>query len=172
MCIRDSYKAIAVKETEFSKIIQKGTAIVDVSFGSVQISLFDKDALVSTQNMKVGVLRLRELLNRIQAETRVQYSLVEELVDNELITFKKIYLKDREIKNIVGIGESILYLFRSAGGSEVQKVEKIGIAEFKKFCERLVTLPVSQIEDEFGVNADYATLLVPSACLLYTSRCV
>ena len=51
MCIRDSYKAIAVKETEFSKIIQKGTAIVDVSFGSVQISLFDKDALVSTQNM-------------------------------------------------------------------------------------------------------------------------
>lgn len=160
-----SYKAIAIREADFNKIIQKGTAIVDVSFGSVQISLFDKDALVSTQNMKVGVLRLRELLNRIQTETKVQYSLVEELVDNELITFKKIYLKDREIKNIIGIGESILYLFRAAGGAEARSVEKIGTAEFKKFCERLVTLSVSQIEDEFGVNADYATLLVPGALI-------
>ena len=41
------YKAIAMKEAEFQKIIQKGTAIADVSFGSMQISLFDKDRLVA-----------------------------------------------------------------------------------------------------------------------------
>lgn len=46
-----SYKAIAVKEAEFQRIIQKGTAIADVSFGSLQISLFDKDRLVTTNNM-------------------------------------------------------------------------------------------------------------------------
>lgn len=34
-----SYKAIASKDAEFNKIIQKGTAIVDVGFGSMQISL-------------------------------------------------------------------------------------------------------------------------------------
>ena len=44
-----SYKAIALKEAEFNRIIQKGTAIVDVGFGSAQLSLFDKDALVTTQ---------------------------------------------------------------------------------------------------------------------------
>lgn len=160
-----SYKAIAIKEAEFNKIIQKGTAIVDVSFGSMQISLFDKDALVSTQNMRLGVLRVREFLSRIQTETKVHYSLVEEMVDNELLTFKKIYLKDREIKNILGIGESILYLFRGAGASDKEAVEKISTEEFGKFCDRLLTLSVSQIEEEFGVNRDYATLLVPSAII-------
>ena len=46
-----SYKAIAAKAAEFNKIIQKGTAIVDVGFGSAQLSLFDKDSLVTTKNM-------------------------------------------------------------------------------------------------------------------------
>lgn len=160
-----SYKAIAMKEAEFRKIIQKGTAIVDVSFGSMQISLFDKDALVSTQNMRLGILRVREFLSRVQIENRVHHSLVEELVDNEMLTFKKIYLRDREIKNIIGVGESILYLFRSSGGADSGAVEKISTVEFKKFCDRLVTLSLNQIEDEFGVNGEYATLLVPSAII-------
>ena len=49
-----SYKAIAAKAAEFNKIIQKGTAIVDVGFGSAQLSLFDKDSLVTTQNLPLG----------------------------------------------------------------------------------------------------------------------
>ena len=53
------YKSIASKENEFNRIIQKGTAIVDVGGGSIQISLFDKDRLVASQNMKIGNLRLR-----------------------------------------------------------------------------------------------------------------
>lgn len=158
-----SYKAIAMKEAEFQKIIQKGTAIVDVGFGSMQISLFDKDALVSTQNIPLGVLRIRELLSCIQVGSDVHQSLVAELVDNELIAFRKLYLKDRDIKNIIGIGESLLYLFRSADGSKI--VDRIRAEEFKKFCERLVSLSLSQIEDEFGVNADYASLLIPSAII-------
>ena len=61
-----SYKAIASKEAEFHKIIQKGTAIVDVGFGSAQLSLFDKETLVTTQNLPLGVLRIRSLLDRIR----------------------------------------------------------------------------------------------------------
>ena len=37
---------------------------------------------------------------------------IEELVDNELFTFRKMYLKDREITNLIGIGENILYMVR------------------------------------------------------------
>ena len=47
------YKSIASRENEFNRIIQKGTAIVDVGGGSIQISLFDKDRLVASQNMKI-----------------------------------------------------------------------------------------------------------------------
>ena len=44
------YKSIAAIEKGFKKMIQKGTAILDVGGGSLQVSLFDKDALVTTQD--------------------------------------------------------------------------------------------------------------------------
>ena len=53
------YKSIASNEEKFQSIIEKGTAIVDVGGGSIQISLFDKDNLVTTQNIRLGTLRLR-----------------------------------------------------------------------------------------------------------------
>ena len=49
-----SYKALAAMEDNFNKIIEKGTAILDLDGGSFQISLFDKDALVTTQNIRMG----------------------------------------------------------------------------------------------------------------------
>ena len=47
------YKSIAAKESSFKKMIQKGTAILDVGGGGLQVSLFDKDALVTTQSLKM-----------------------------------------------------------------------------------------------------------------------
>ena len=129
------YKAIAMKEAEFQKIIQKGTAIADVSFGSLQISLFDKDSLVSTQNIQQGILRLRENLSGVWSDRQTVLGIFEDMVDNELYAFKKMYLKDRDIKNLICIGE------------------------------KLIQMPVDQIEDRFGVNQEYAHLLIPAAII-------
>lgn len=158
-----SYKAIASKDAEFQKIIQKGTAIADVGFGSLQISLFDKDSLVSTQNLPLGVLRLREMLAHVRATARVQQGLVEELVDNELITFRKMYLKDREISNLIGIGESILTIYYKMRGE--QRRDRISREELNVFFERLKTMTLDQLEENFDVNADYAAMLLPTAII-------
>ena len=58
------YKSIAAIEKGFKKMIQKGTAILDVGGGSLQVSLFDKDALVTTQGLKMGSLRIRQIITR------------------------------------------------------------------------------------------------------------
>ncbi len=158
-----SYKAIASKDAEFQKIIQKGTAIADVGFGSLQVSLFDKDSLVSTQNLPLGVLRLREMLAHVRASAKVQQGLVEELVDNELITFRKMYLKDREISNLIGIGESILTIYYKMRGG--QRRDRISREELKVFFERLKTMTLDQLEENFDVNADYAAMLLPTAII-------
>ena len=59
------YKAIAVSDDEFDENIQQGTAIVDVGFGSMQISMFDKNLLVNTENLPLGVLRIRGTLEEV-----------------------------------------------------------------------------------------------------------
>ena len=47
-----NYKAIAALDEDFDKNIRQGTAIVDVGFGSMQISLFDEKLLISTENKR------------------------------------------------------------------------------------------------------------------------
>ena len=91
------YKSIAAQANEFNRIIEKGTAILDVGGGSVQVSLFDKDSLVSTQNIRIGNLRIRERVAAMEHMYGHFEELVQELTRSELQNFKKMYVKDREV---------------------------------------------------------------------------
>ena len=99
------YKSIAAIEKGFKKMIQKGTAILDVGGGSLQVSLFDKDALVTTQGLKMGSLRIRQRLQELEKTTIHYDKLVEEFIRNDLTAFQRLYLKDREIKNVILMGD-------------------------------------------------------------------
>ncbi len=121
-----SYKAVASRDAEFDKNIRSGTAIVDVSFGSMQISLFDKNLLISTQNLPLGVLRIRGLLSPVRTTLEKNRELIAEMVDNELFNYKKMYLKDRQIQHVIGIGEIILYMFRFENrGAAMERVSTV-----------------------------------------------
>ena len=110
------YKSIASKGESFRKIIEEKTAIVDISNGSIQLSLFDNDALMSTQNLRLGVLRLQEMLTHLNARRDQLESLVDELAEAQLAPYKKLYLKDREIKNIIIVDDYISpWAIRRAG---------------------------------------------------------
>ena len=76
------YKSIAAIESGFKKAIQKGTAILDIGGGNLQISLFDKDALVLTQSIRMGSLRIRERLKELEKTTPHYDRLVEEFIRN------------------------------------------------------------------------------------------
>lgn len=101
------YKSIAFQGERFQKIIENGTAILDIGGGSIQISLFDNDTLVSTQNMKLGVLRLQENLNHLDASISQYDLLIGEMVATQMNVYKKLYLKDREIKSIIVVDDYI-----------------------------------------------------------------
>ena len=89
------YKSVASKGESFRKIIEEKTAILDIGGGSIQLSLFDKDTLVSTQNLRLGVLRLQDYLNRFSVKSSQTEELINEMAMARLDTYKKLYLKDR-----------------------------------------------------------------------------
>ncbi len=101
------YKSIASKGESFRRIIEAKTAIVDIGGGSIQLSLFDNDTLVSTQNLRLGVLRIQEVMNHMNVAPAHLETLVDELVTAQLSTYKKLYLKDREIQNVIIVDDYI-----------------------------------------------------------------
>ncbi|MCD8015853.1 MAG: hypothetical protein LUG99_22390 [Lachnospiraceae bacterium] len=98
------YQAIASVSAEFERIIANATAIVDLSGSSTQISLFDKDKLITTQNIRVGNITTRENLLPLAKNGEHFEKLVRELMDYELTGFTKLYQKDRKIRNLIVLG--------------------------------------------------------------------
>ena len=57
------YKSVALRSLTFDDIIGSGTAFIDIGGGSTQVSLFDSSKLITTVNLRIGILRLRSSLN-------------------------------------------------------------------------------------------------------------
>ena len=84
-----------------------GSMVLDIGGGSIQMSLFDKDKLSATQNMRLGVLRLQEKMSRLNVRPSENGPLLEELLEAQLSVFRKMYLKDRVIENIIVVDDYI-----------------------------------------------------------------
>lgn len=158
------YKSIAFQGEEFLKIIENPTAIVDIGGGSIQISLFDKDILVSTQNMKLGVLRLRERLQHLEASFGKYESLVEEMVESQMDVYKKLYLKERQIKNIIVVDDYISALVRNRGDGNQFADEKV----MERYAGLTKTKSLSEIAKMFRMPEEDMPLLYISMVLLHS----
>ncbi len=158
------YKAIALRGEEFNRIIEEGAAIVDIGGGSIQISLFENNALVTTQNLKLGVLRLADSLNRIKPRTNQIDELLSEMIDNQLAVFKKLYLKDGNIKHIIVVDDYLSQILqrRPDKGFEPGYMDVEGL---EKFIGSLKSRTNEQIAGTLGIPEENAPLLYISSVL-------
>ncbi|MDO5135657.1 MAG: HD domain-containing protein [Eubacteriales bacterium] len=152
------YQSIAALENGFKKMIQKGTAILDVGGGSLQVSLFDKDALVTTQNLKMGSIRVRERLRQLE-KTAIHYDqLVGEFIRNDLTSFQRLYLKDREVKSLILMGDFLSEtIFKDVVEDTIITKE-----EFLRAYENAVNKSPQAISESMGIDLEYASLIVPT----------
>lgn len=156
------YKSIASKGEEFQQFIRKGTAIIDVGGGSTQISIFDKDALVMTQNLLLGSLRMRERLSSLQHETVHLDKLVQELIHKDLVNARKMYLKNRVIENIILVGDYFTNLiFQNRNDLDKTETKE----EFLEWYTHVVLSSPRDVADELGISAEMSSVLIPTATL-------
>lgn len=159
------YKSIASKGEIFNRIIEKGTIIVDIGGGSMQMSLFDKDTLVSTQNLKLGVLRLQERLKAMDVAPSQVEKLVDEMVAAQISVFKKLYLKDRDIENIIVVDDYLSPWIAGHGGG-TDKAGLVSLEEYKEFMSKLRNHGRMEIAKALGMAEEAVALLRISSVLL------
>ena len=172
------YKSVASKGEVFNRFLEQSTAIVDIGGGSIQISLFEKDKLSATQNLRIGVLRVRDQLERVGARSVQSETLIEELVNTQLNVFKKLYLKDRDIKQIVVIDDYLADASRNAAnfsmaGRMVQgnmgQAEFFDIDALTAFIDGLRENNLFDLSSRLGISDEKIPLLKISSII---TRCI
>ena len=161
------YKSIAAKGEGFEKIIEKGTVVLDIGGGSIQISLFDKDKLSATQNLRLGVLRLHEKLHGLNVRPSSYGELLDELLCAQLSVFKKMYLKDRSIENIIVADDYISEIIRRR---LMQREENgyVDSASLQSYQEYLSGHTDMEIAREFDMPEENVPLLRISSAPRHT----
>ena len=111
---------------------------MDIGGGSIQISLFDKDTLVTTQNLRLGVLRLQDQLGRLNISPRQYGEILDEMVSSQIQVFKKLHLKDREIENIIVVDDYISSIVgKNVAGLEESSLEAPAIERFLEHSQQI-----------------------------------
>ncbi len=157
------YMSVAAQEEGFNKIIKKRTAIADVGGGSLQISLFDKDRLVTTQNIKLGTIWISEKVNEMDYRS-VKYSeVIEEMIQNDLECFKYLYLNGQDIKNLIVVGELVARIVKTI---EKDNDNFITREQYMKFFKENALKNPETVVESIGISKDYSSMLRPTLILL------
>lgn len=159
------YKSVASKGDSFRKIIEEKTAILDIGGGSIQLSLFDNDTLVSTQNVRLGVLRIQDYLNRFSVKSSQMEDVIYEMAMARLDTYEKLYLKDRGIQNLIIVDDYLSpWAVKKRGGDSEKAVLDSG--DFDTIFEVLRSQNPVQIASSMDIPQDRIPLVFISAVLI------
>ena len=116
------YQSVAARE-EFDAMTKEGAAVVDVGGESIQLTLFSEGGVVPTQQQLSG-----------SGNTVARFEkLMEELINKEIEVFKAMYLKKRELRYLIFLGDYSLELMESIqGNGEIKTAKTEVIAEHLK----------------------------------------
>lgn len=158
------YKSIASRGERFDSLISSGTAIIDIGGGSIQVSLFDKESLVTTQNMRLGILRIREQLSQLKVKSSQYEGIIEELAASQIEVLEKLYLKGRKIDNIIVVDE---YISNALGHKDRSLLENyIERDTYEKFMEEIQGRSISELSKRLQMPEESIFLLYISSMLV------
>ena len=150
------YKSVAAKMGDFLEDMDADTAIIDIGGGSIQISLFENNTLVTTQNLKLGVLRLWESLKMLNAKSSAFEELIGELCNTHLSVFQKLYLKEKLIPNLIIVDDYLSPVIKK----ELRGVKNyITTEEFEEVIKGLKNVPIRELSKRNHIGEDQALLL-------------
>lgn len=171
------YKAIALTQNSFHKLIQKGTLLADVGGGSIQLSLFDKSSLIATQNIMLGSLRIQEILQDMYNNTDNYQNLIYEYISHDLHVFAQLYLNKIKIKNIIAVGNQlssfVKYLSTHHFGKLIPfdakgaKKDSVNRSEYEEFYRAISSQKPEELSQELHISLDKASLLLPTAMIYH-----
>ncbi len=155
------YKGMQMSDLDFDDIIRENTAILDIGSGSVQVSLFVKQALCVTQKLDIGAARSMEILKSVDNNPLGYISVMEEYIQHEIDMFQTGYLKGKDIKNVLAVGDEIRNLIKSA--PELPVVSSLDYEQICTIYKKIKKASYQDLAMRYDLSVEDARMLLPSA---------
>ncbi len=161
-----TYKAIRENLPDHHRVEQEGVMVVEVGSGSVEMTIFHQGLLQITHNIKLGHLRLREVLADLEKRTLDFPQLLEEYIESHLDAID--YIKETyDIKHFIALGSEMKAISRLCNGPEAPEgTNTIPMESFEKLYREILEKPVEYIAETYQISMDLASILLPSLMII------
>jgi exopolyphosphatase/guanosine-5'-triphosphate,3'-diphosphate pyrophosphatase len=159
------FKALRDNLANIPQMRREGILIISIGMGGVEISVYIEGMLQFTEYVKVGSLRLMEILADLERITLDFPRVIEDFLESKIYLLESLN-RNMDIKNVIGLGgelSSILNLCRINNLTQEEKYLHREVLE--KMFTRLHTMTTEQIISAYRLHRNEAEILVPSAII-------
>jgi exopolyphosphatase/guanosine-5'-triphosphate,3'-diphosphate pyrophosphatase len=142
--------------------LEKGKALIAyIGTGSLGVAWYKKGRLYLAQNIKLGSLKLTELLGELQSKTNRFHQVVDEFLSSfrELIPKSSPFSK---IDHFVVCGQEIEIIASLCGTQIGETIVKIPISKLDSLYDDIKMKTPAEVEQALGIGEDIAEILLPS----------
>ncbi|NCA98420.1 MAG: HD domain-containing protein [Clostridia bacterium] len=149
----------------FTDQIKEGTLVLDLGSGSIQVTVFDKGAFLFSQNMRLGALRIRELLSDLERRTADFGRLMEDYISTDLENYRALEPKGTTYKNLVVLGADTSFMKLLAGLAPDQPAS-LSANQIEAIYRKLLITTPAELSMNYDIPGENASLLLPAAILI------
>ncbi len=155
------YQAVASTE-DFDEIINDSAVLIDIGGVSLQITLFSKGKILTTQHLSIGTVSISENLKKLGTVSSNSIEQTYEMLYKELDVFKTMFLRDIEPKYMVLLGVQV--------GTIADKIstissKKIKTKEYLEFINKIDKQFIRNFEMENDIYFDNDIFIEPLVVL-------
>lgn len=161
-----TYKGIDRYYPKFKNLRQEGVIILDIGSGSVQITAFAGDNMLFSHNLKVGSLRVREILADLEGRTLDFPKILEEYLES---FFDALHLNvnNEPFTNLIVVGAEIPFISAICNKSRQRdKLSKISKKSFDALYSELLYKQTQRLVEDYGIAYDSADIILPSMMII------
>ncbi len=158
-----SYQAVASID-DFEELINESAVLVDIGGVSLQLTLFSKGKIITTQHLSLGTVSVSENIKKLGTGT-TSMEQIYEMVYKELEVFKTMFLREIEPKYMILLGVHV--------GSIAQRIasfsnKRVKMEDYLAFLNKLDKQFIMNFERENAIYLDNEYLIEPVVMLYKT----
>ncbi len=153
-------KSMAAGMENFDKLIQEGVAILDMGAGNMQVTVYEEGMLIFTQNLRLGTLRIREIMADIDEVSTNSTNIMDEYISNDIDGLIRLFFSKHKVRHIISVGdemESILQIIGNNNKKDFMKKTK-----YDAICDKVLESTTEDLSRTYSIPYELATLLKPA----------
>ena len=155
------YQAVASTDG-FDDLIGESAVLVDIGGVSLQITLFSKGKIITTQHLSMGTVSVSENLKKLGTTAGNSHEQIYEIMSKELEVFKTMFLRDIEPKYMILLGVHVSSIAERMSGFTSKKIKT---KDYLDFINKINRQYIRSFEIENDIFLDNENLIEPIVML-------